>query len=108
MRSGLTPSIGDVGAAESRWRGLAEPDPISSLAHICQVSDAGPGTYYLLLECRQKLNNLGLTLTLGDTDYLRCKKIQLPMLETICRRMEELKNGQLDVTGMEHINEIDI
>jgi len=94
MRSGLTPSIGDVGAAESRWRGLAEPDPISSLAHICQVSDAGPGTYYLLLECRQKLNNLGLTLTLGDTDYLR--------------RMEELKNGQLDVTGMEHINEIDI
>merc|ERR1712037_733475 len=36
-----------------------------------QVSDAGPGTYYLLLECRQKLNNLGLTLTLGDTDYLR-------------------------------------
>ena len=62
--------------------GLAEPDPISSLAHICQVSDAGPGTYYLLLECRQKLNNLGLTLTLGDTDYLRCNKIQLHMLET--------------------------
>jgi len=47
-----------------------------------------------LLECRKNLDNLGLTLTLGDTDYLR--------------RMEELKNGQLDVTGMEHINEIDI
>merc|ERR1711909_254301 len=59
-----------------------------------QVSDAAPGTYYLLLECRQTLHNLGLTLTIGDTDYLR--------------RMEELKNGQLDIAGMEHINEIDI
>jgi len=59
-----------------------------------QVVDAEEGTYYLLLECRQTLDNLGLTLTLGDTDYLR--------------RMEELKNGQLDITGIEHINEIDI
>jgi len=59
-----------------------------------QVSDAAPGTYYLLLESRKTLDNLGLTLTLGDTDYIR--------------RMEELKNGQLDITGMEHINEIDI
>jgi len=58
------------------------------------VSDAAPGTYYLLLECRQTLHNLGLTLTIGDTAYLR--------------RMEELKNGQLDIAGMEHINEIDI
>ena len=33
--------------------------------------DAEEGTYYLLLECRQTLDNLGLTLTLGDTDYLR-------------------------------------
>jgi len=38
-----------------------------------QVSDAAPGTYYLLLECRQTLHNLGLTLTIGDTAYLRCK-----------------------------------
>jgi len=59
-----------------------------------QVSDAAPGTYYLLLECRQTLHNLGLTLTIGDTAYLR--------------RMEKLKNGQLDIAGMEHINEIDI
>jgi len=59
-----------------------------------QVFDAAPGTYYLLLECKQTLHNLGLTLTLGDTDYLR--------------RMEDLKNGQLDITGIEHINEIDI
>jgi len=74
--------------------GLAEPDLISSLSHILQVFDAAPGTYYLLLECKQTLHNLGLTLTLGDTDYLR--------------RMEDLKNGQLDITGIEHINEIDI
>ena len=52
--------------------GLAEPDLISSLSHILQVFDAAPGTYYLLLECKQTLHNLGLTLTLGDTDYLRC------------------------------------
>ena len=51
--------------------GLAEPDLISSLSHILQVFDAAPGTYYLLLECRQTLDNLGLTLTIGDTDYLR-------------------------------------
>ena len=27
---------------------------------------------------------------------------------TVLRRMEDLKNGQLDITGIEHINEIDI
>jgi len=57
-----------------------------------QVFDAAPGTYYLLLEARKTLDNLGLTLTLGDSEYLR--------------RMEDLKNGQLDVAGIEHINEI--
>ena len=36
-----------------------------------QVFDAAPGTYYLLLEARKTLDNLGLTLTLGDSEYLR-------------------------------------
>ena len=55
----------------NRPSGLAGSDLISSATNISQVVDAEEGTYYLLLECRQTLDNLGLTLTLGDTDYLR-------------------------------------
>ena len=74
--SGPMRFIGDVGTVGSRFgwtlsTGLAGSDLISSATNISQVVDAEEGTYYLLLECRQTLDNLGLTLTLGDTDYLR-------------------------------------
>jgi len=59
-----------------------------------QVSEASPGTYYILLECRHHLEDLTLALTIGDATYLR--------------RMEELKSGALDVQELEHTNEIDI
>lgn len=80
MPSGLTPSIGDVGAAGSRWATCGTRSDIIFGPHWLQVLNAAPGTYYLLLECRKNLDNLGLTLTLGDTDYLRCKTITITII----------------------------
>ena len=36
-----------------------------------QVSEASPGTYYILLECRHHLEDLTLALTIGEASYLR-------------------------------------
>ena len=38
---------------------------------VVQVAPACPGTYYLRLEARTQLRDLGITLTMGDSQYLR-------------------------------------
>merc|ERR1719430_1314827 len=59
-----------------------------------QVSPAISGVYYILLECKVALTDLKLSLTLGDTEYLR--------------GMETMPAETLDLQQMELSNEIDV
>ena len=70
---GRMPFTEVVGVVASRSRTFCTFGPRSDIisAPNLQVFDAAPGTYYLLLEARKTLDNLGLTLTLGDSEYLR-------------------------------------
>ena len=69
-RMPFTEVVGAVASRSHTFCTFATRSDITSAPNL-QVFDAAPGTYYLLLEARKTLDNLGLTLTLGDSEYLR-------------------------------------